>query len=162
MTTFLIRNRYRLFNYKKLFNSHTYGCFILTPYSSEFISILNKNNIFQFRITNTLLQFLFTFKYQSLFTSLIYFIAFDNLYLLFSILDNFEKYFKKNNLNYKLFFFKINNYFISLNFFIQLKRIKEINNYIIYYIINFLFLIFKLIFKNLFISFNLLLNKIKK
>ena len=160
MVKSLVRNRYMLYNYKKILKIHTFGIFLLTPQNKEIYPLLKNKNIFKFYVSNQMLQLILKNKFLHFFKGSTYFISFKNFKEFLDFFNIFTKNFKKNSLDYEILFVKINKYLISTklfsNFNLILKNYNSINNFYIY---NFIYL-FIVSIRLLFNVFNIFLRLI--
>ena len=125
MVKSLVRNRYMLYNYKKMLKIHTFGIFLLTPQNKEIYPLLKNKNIFKFYVSNQMLQLILKNKFLHFFKGSTYFISFKNFKEFLDFFNIFTKNFKKNSLDYEILFVKINKYLISTKLFSNFNLILK-------------------------------------
>ena len=159
----LIQNRYYFYNYKQIFNSKLFCVVVFIPNKLD-LNIIKQNNK-NFLIKKNLLNNFFKLN-SSLFTGFNYFFVFNDI----TKLLNYHTFLIKNINLVKIFFYKINNYFITSKYFnvinkiiINFKDIFTFNLIFLFKILIFLirffmhfstFLISKIYFNFLFKKFN--------
>lgn len=133
----LIQNRYYFYNYKKIFNRSLYGLILFIPNKLD-LNILKQKDINFFLIKKNLLKVFFKVNF-SLFTGFNYFFVFKN----FEQLLIYQNFLVKYSNIVKIFFYKINNYFISVNLFNIIKKLtSKFQNIFLFHLIFF----FKILF----------------
>lgn len=115
----LIQNRYYFYNYKKIFNKSLFGLILFIPNKLDLNSLKQKDVNF-FLIKKNLLKIFFKVNF-SLFTGFNYFFVFKN----FEQMLTYQNFLAKYSNIAKIFFYKLNNYFISVSLFNILKKIKS-------------------------------------
>jgi hypothetical protein len=115
----LIQNRYYFYNYKKIFNKALFGLILFIPNKLD-LNILKQKDINFFLIKKNLLKIFFKVNF-SLFTGFNYFFVFKN----FEQMITYQIFLAKYSNIAKIFFFKVNNYFISIPLFNIFKKVKS-------------------------------------
>lgn len=115
----LIQNRYYFYNYKKIFNKSLFGLILFIPNKLD-LKILKQKDVNFFLIKKNLLKIFFKVNF-SLFTGFNYFFVFKN----FEQMLTYQNFLAKYSNIAKIFFYKLNNYFISVSLFNILKKIKS-------------------------------------